>query len=146
MRIDRFTAKLQEGLQEAQTLASNLQHQELSPEHLFLALLRQQDGLVRPLLERLEGRPPSVEEQLGQGLASRPKISGGSQFMGSSLRTTLDDAEKEMSQLKDEFVSVEHFFLALFNSANPAAQILKKSGVTKDKLMKALVAIRGSQR
>jgi ATP-dependent Clp protease ATP-binding subunit ClpB len=146
MRIDRFTAKLQEGLQEAQTLASNLQHQELTSEHLFLALLRQQDGLVRPLLERIEVRPRSIEEQLEQELGSRPKVSGGSQFMGSSLRTTLDDAEKEMTQLKDEFVSVEHFFLAIFNSANPAAQILKKSGVTKEKLMKALVAVRGSHR
>jgi ATP-dependent Clp protease ATP-binding subunit ClpB len=146
MRSDRFTAKLQEGLQEAQTLASNLQHQELSPEHLFLSLLRQHDGLIRPLLERLDVRPQVVEQQLEQELSSRPKVSGGSQFVGSNLRTTLDDAEKEMTQLKDEFISVEHFFLALFDSSNRAVQILKKSGVTKDKLMKALVAVRGSQR
>jgi ATP-dependent Clp protease ATP-binding subunit ClpB len=144
--MDRFTAKLQEGLQEAQTLASNLQHQELSPEHLFLALLRQQDGLVRPLLERLEVRPQTIEQQFEQELSGRPKVTGGSQFIGAHLRTTLDDAEKEMSQLKDEFVSVEHFFLALFDSSNPSNQILKQAGVTKDKLMKALVAVRGSQR
>jgi ATP-dependent Clp protease ATP-binding subunit ClpB len=146
MRIDRFTAKLQEGLQEAQTLASNLQHQELSPEHLFLALLRQQDGLVRPLLERLEARPQTIEQQFEQELSGRPKVTGGSQFIGAHLKTTLDDAEKEMSQLKDEFVSVEHFFLALFDSSNPSNQILKQAGITKDKLMKALVAVRGSQR
>lgn len=148
MRIDRFTAKLQEGLQEIQTLASSLQHQELSPEHLLLALLRQEDGLVRPLLEKLEVRPQVIEQQLEQELASRPKVSGAasSQFMGASLRTALDDAEKEMTQLKDEFVSVEHFLLALFDSSSSTGQILKKSGITKDKLMKALVAIRGSQR
>jgi ATP-dependent Clp protease ATP-binding subunit ClpB len=148
MQMDRFTAKLQEGLQESQTLASGLQHQELSPEHLFLALLRQQDGLLRPLLEKLEVRPQPVEQELERELASRPKVSGAasSQFIGANLRTTLDNAEKEMAKLKDEYVSVEHFFLALFDSPGPTSQILKKLGITKDKLMRALVAVRGSQR
>jgi len=64
MRIDRLTAKMQEALQESQTLASSLHHQELTPEHLMLALLRQPDGLVRPLLEKLGVRPQSIEERL----------------------------------------------------------------------------------
>ena len=77
MRIDRFTAKMQEGLQESQSLASEMQNQELSPEHLFLALLRQPDGLARPLLEKLNVQPNAVEKQLEDELQRRPKVSGG---------------------------------------------------------------------
>ncbi len=72
MRIDRFTAKMQEGLQESQTLASEMQHPELSPEHLFLALLRQPDGLARPLLEKLNVPSNTVEQQIEDELRRRP--------------------------------------------------------------------------
>jgi ATP-dependent Clp protease ATP-binding subunit ClpB len=147
MRIDRLTAKMQEGLQESQTLASSLQHQEITPEHLLLSLLRQTDGLVRPLLERLEVAPRSIEQQLEAELAKRPKVSGATdQYLGNELRTILDSAESEMSKLKDEFVSVEHFLLALAASQSAAGRILRTAGVTREKLMKALVAVRGSQR
>jgi ATP-dependent Clp protease ATP-binding subunit ClpB len=147
MRIDRFTAKMQEGLQESQTLASSLQHQEITPEHLLLSLLRQPDGLVRPLLEKLEVSSRSIEEQLDVDLAKRPKVSGArDHFLGSELRTVLSSAETEMSKLKDEFVSVEHFLLALVASQSVAGRILRTAGVNRDKLMKALVGVRGSQR
>jgi ATP-dependent Clp protease ATP-binding subunit ClpB len=147
MRIDRLTAKMQEGLQESQTLASGMQHQEITPEHLLLSLLRQTDGLVRPLLERLEVAPRSIEQQLEAELAKRPKVSGATdQYLGNELRTILDSAESEMSKLKDEFVSVEHFLLALAASQSTAGRILRTAGVTREKLMKALVAVRGSQR
>ena len=147
MRIDRLTAKMQEGLQESQTLASSMQHQEITPEHLLLSLLRQTDGLVRPLLERLEVSPRSVEQQLEAELAKRPKVSGATdQYLGNELRTILTSAETEMSKLKDEFVSVEHFLLALAPSQSTAGRILRTAGVTQDKLMKALLAVRGSQR
>jgi ATP-dependent Clp protease ATP-binding subunit ClpB len=149
MRIDRFTAKMQEGLQESQSLASEMQHQELSPEHLFLALLRQPDGLARPLLEKLSVQPNAVEQQLEDDLRRRPKVSGGNagQTLGTDLRNSLDQAEKEMSKLKDEYVSVEHFLLALVDSpATAAGKILRAQGVTRDKLMQALQAVRGAQR
>src|ERR1700722_6459355 len=147
MRIERLTAKMQEGLQESQTLASGLQHQEILPEHLLLSLLRQSDGLVRPLLEKLEVSPRLIEEQLDGELAKRPKISGArDQYLGNELRTVLSSAESEMSKLKDEYVSVEHFLLALVASQSATGRILRTAGVTQDKLMKALVAVRGSQR
>src|SRR6201984_484286 len=149
MRIDRFTAKMQEGLQESQSLASEMQHQELSPEHLLLALLRQPDGLARPLLEKLNVQPNAVEQQLEEDLRRRPKVSGGNagQSLGTDLRNSLDQAEKEMSKLKDEYVSVEHFLLALIDSpAAAAGKILRAQGVTRDKLMQALQAVRGAQR
>jgi ATP-dependent Clp protease ATP-binding subunit ClpB len=149
MRIDRFTAKMQEGLQESQSLASEMQHQELSPEHLFLALLRQPDGLARPLLEKLNVSADTVEHQIEEELRRRPKVSGGNagQALGSDLRNTLDHAEKEMSKLKDEYVSVEHFLLALVDSpTSPAGKILRSQGVTRDRMMEALQAVRGAQR
>jgi ATP-dependent Clp protease ATP-binding subunit ClpB len=148
MRIDRFTAKMQEGLQESQSLASEMQHQELSPEHLFLALLRQPDGLARPLLEKLNIQPNAVEQQLEGELQRRPKISGGNagQTFGSDLRNVLDQAEKEMSKLKDDYVSVEHFLLALVDSPSTAAgKILRSNGATRDRMMQALQAVRGAQ-
>src|SRR6202047_1207891 len=147
MRIERLTAKMQEGLQEGQTLASGLQHQEILPEHFLLSLLRQPDGLVRPLLEKLDVSPRLIEDQLDGELAKRPKISvPANQYLGSELRSVLSSAEAEMSKLKDEYVSVEHFLLALVASQSAAGRILRTAGVTRDKLMKALVGVRGSQR
>ena len=99
MRIDRFTSKMQEGLQEGQALASQLHHQELTPEHLLLALLRQQDGLARPLLEKLNVRTSEVESQLEQELARRPKISGAAeQYINADLNNVLNQAETEMTR------------------------------------------------
>src|SRR6516162_1239838 len=146
MRIDRLTAKMQEALQESQSLASNLHHQELTPEHLMLALLRQPDGLVRPLLEKLGVQSQSIEERLVSELSKRPKISGGEQYLGNELRALLSSAETEMTRLKDEFISVEHFLIALVNSQSAAGRLLRNSGVTSERLMEAIVAVRGSQR
>jgi ATP-dependent Clp protease ATP-binding subunit ClpB len=149
MRIDRFTTKMQEGLQEGQSLASQMQHQELTPEHLLLALLRQPDGLARPLLEKLNVQSSGIESQLEQELARRPKISGraAEQYLSGDLRNTLNQAESEMTRLKDEYLSVEHFFLALVDAPkSPAGRILKEAEVTRDSVMRALQALRGSQR
>jgi ATP-dependent Clp protease ATP-binding subunit ClpB len=148
MRLDRLTAKMQEGLQESQTLASNLQNQEITPEHLLLVLLRQTDGLARPLLEKLNVRPQQIEQSLEQELSKRPKVSGGAtdQYLSAELRSVLNEAEKEMTGLKDEYVSVEHVLLALTDSKTASGRILREAGVTRDRLMQALVAVRGSQR
>ena len=148
MRIDRFTSKMQEGLQEGQALASQLQHQELTPEHLLLALLRQQDGLARPLLEKLNVRIPEVEGLLEQELARRPKISGAAErYLNADLRNVLNQAETEMTRLKDEYLSVEHFILALIDPPKtPAGRILQGLGVNRETVMKALQGLRGSQR
>jgi ATP-dependent Clp protease ATP-binding subunit ClpB len=148
MRLDRLTAKMQEGLQESQTLASNLQNQEITPEHLLLVLLRQPDGLARPVLEKLGVRPQQIEQSLEQELSKRPKVSGGAvdQYLSADLRAVLNDAEKEMTGLKDEYVSVEHVLLALTDSKTACGRILREAGVTRDRLMQALVSVRGSQR
>ena len=148
MRIDRFTAKMQEALQESQTLASGFQQQEITAEHLLLALLRQPDGLARPILEQLNVDVQSVENQLEAALVQRPKVTGGAvdQHLGNELRSLLNEAETEMSRLKDEYVSVEHVLLALAESKGKAGDILRTAGATHAKLMQALQAVRGSQR
>jgi ATP-dependent Clp protease ATP-binding subunit ClpB len=148
MRIDRLTSKMQEGLQEGQVLASQLQHQELTPEHLLLALLRQHDGLARPLLEKLNVRISDLEGQLEQELARRPKVSGaGEQYINADLNSVLNQAETEMTRLKDEYLSVEHFILALIDRPKtPAGRILQGLGINRESVMKALQGLRGSQR
>jgi ATP-dependent Clp protease ATP-binding subunit ClpB len=148
MRIDRFTSKMQEGLQEGQALAAQSQHQELTPEHLLLALLRQQDGLARPLLEKQNVRISDVENQLEQELARRPKVSGtAEQYINADLNSVLNQAEREMTRLKDEYLSVEHFILALIDRPKtPAGRILQGLGVSRESIMRALQGLRGSQR
>jgi ATP-dependent Clp protease ATP-binding subunit ClpB len=148
MRIDRFTSKMQEGLQEGQALASQMQHQELTPEHLLLALLRQPDGLARPLLEKLNVRVQEFDGQLEQELARRPRISGAAeQYISADLRNVLNQAETEMTRLKDEYLSVEHFILALIDPPKTlAGRILQGLGINRESVMKALQGLRGSQR
>src|SRR3977135_3450006 len=148
MRPDRFTQKMQEALQAAQEVASQFSQQEISNEHFLLALLDQSDGVTRPLLEKMGGAIADLRGRLTQELERRPKIQGGNvdQRIGNELRATIDAAEKEMAKLKDEFLSAEHYLLALADGKGAAAKFLKEAGVTRDKLMQALQQVRGSQR
>ena len=148
MRIDRFTQKMQEALQAAQDQASKLSQQELNNEHFLLALLEQGEGVARPLLDKLGVSVPALESRLGDELKKRPKVQGANvqPFMGGELRDCLEKGEQEMGRLKDEFLSGEHYLLALIDSKTPAAKLLKDSGVTRDRIMQALVEVRGSQR
>src|SRR6516164_7948285 len=148
MRIDRYTQKMQEGLQAAQDLASQLNNSEITNEHFLSALLEQSDGIARPLLEKIGANVDQLQERLRSELDRRPKIHGAAADVriSNELRTVLDSAEKEMSKLKDEFTSAEHYLLALSGSNVPASKLLKELGVTRDKLMQGLQQVRGSQR
>ena len=147
MRPDKFTAKMQEAFNASLDLASKHNHSEISPEHFLLALLRQSDGLTRPLLEKLGVSPATLEQQLETELSRRSSVHGGSSpQLSAELRKTIDAAEGEMGKLKDEYLSAEHFLLALADSNTSASKLLKASGLTRDKLMQALAAIRGNQR
>ncbi len=147
MRPDKFTAKMQEALNASVDLASKQNHSEISPEHFLLALLQQSDGLVRPLLEKLGIAPATLEQQLETELSHRSSVHGGSSpQLGADLRKTLDAAEGEMAKLKDEYLSAEHFLLALADSKTPASKLLKSSGLDRAKLMHALAGLRGNQR
>src|SRR5215472_9253784 len=151
MRIDRYTQKMQEGLQAAQDLASQLNNSEITNEHFLSALLDQSDGIARPLLEKIGANVDHLQERLRTDLERRPKIHGSSADLriSNELRTVLDSAEKEMTKLKDEFTSGEHYLLALAGvpqSGIPAAKLLKDVGVMRDNLMQGLQQVRGSQR
>jgi ATP-dependent Clp protease ATP-binding subunit ClpB len=148
MRIDKYTQKMQEALQGAQDLASQANHPEITNEHFLSALLDQGEGITRPLLEKLGANVDQLRERLRSELDRRPKIHGANADvrLSNELRTVLDSAEKEMSKLKDEFTSAEHYLLALAGSNVPAAKLLKEVGVTRDKIMQGLQQVRGSQR
>ena len=147
MRLDKLTAKMQEALNVAQDEASQNGQQELSSEGVLLALLDQSDGVTRPLMEKLGVSTAPLAEKLRAELGRRPKVHGSSQiFIGPDLKTTLENAEREMTRMKDEYLSAEHFLLAVCDGNTPAARLLKETGITRDKLMTALVQVRGSQR
>src|SRR6201984_340196 len=148
MRIDRYTQKMQEALQAAQDLASQSNHPEITNEHFLSTLLEQSEGIARTLLEKIGANVDQWQERLRSELERRPKIHGAATDLrlSNGLHSVLDNAEKEMSKLKDEFTSAEHYLLALTGANVPASKLLKDLGVTRDKLMQALQQVRGSQR
>ena len=148
MRIDKYTQKMQEALQGAQDFASQGKHPEVTNEHFLSALLDQGEGITRPLLEKIGANVEQLRDRLRSELERRPKIHGAASDLrlSNELRGVLDSAEKEMSKLKDEFTSAEHYLLALAGSNVPAAKLLKEFGVTRHKIMQGLQQVRGSQR
>jgi ATP-dependent Clp protease ATP-binding subunit ClpB len=147
MRLDRFTERSQEALTAAQQAAAQLQHATTDPEHLLLALLRQEDGLVPSLLPRLEVQPGPLAARLETTLEARPKQHGGGEpAMSGALRQVLMAAFDEMSRLKDEYVSTEHLLLALVKQGGEAQRLLTSAGVTADRVYQTLEAVRGTQR
>lgn len=147
MRPDKFTAKMQEGLNQALDIAAKANHSEITNEHFLEALLEQGEGIIPPLLEKAGVNLPTLRSALGEELSGRARVHGGSQpQLGQDLRNTLDEAEKEMARMKDEYLSAEHYLLALTRSKSPAARLLQQAGLSPERLMQALAAIRGSQR
>jgi ATP-dependent Clp protease ATP-binding subunit ClpB len=137
---------MQEAVQAAQDLASKAGHSEVDNEHFLLALLEQSEGLAGPLFDKLGVAPRGVEEKLRAELARRATVHGGQVGLGRELTATLNAADEEMTKLKDEYLSAEHYLLALADSKVTAARILKDAGITRAKLMAALQQVRGSQR
>ena len=149
MRFDRFTIKAQEALQTAQSLASDTQSPELGVEHLMLALIRQADGIVTPIFQKLGIDIPRITAAVETTVQNTPKVQGAAAEMriGPALQSVLDTAFKEATGLKDEYVSTEHLLIASAETKQgEIGKILREAGVTKDKILKALVDIRGNQR
>ena len=148
MRFDRFTIKAQEVLQTAQSLASDAQSPELGVEHLMLALISQTDGIVTPIFQKLGVDIPSITSAIADTVEKMPKVQGAAEMrIAPALQSTLDNGFKEATALKDEYVSTEHLLIASAETKqNEVSKILRAAGVTKDKILKALVDIRGNQR
>ncbi len=148
MRWDKFTIMSQEALQLAQSRTEELGHQEVKPEHLLWAFLNQEENIVNSVLIKVGISPSTVLLDLEKILEKYPKVEGpGEVYLSSTLRHIINSAMKEASKLKDEYVSTEHILLALLKEgSSEASQILKKNGVSEDVVLKALMAIRGTQR
>src|ERR1700724_3048541 len=148
MRLDRFTERSQEALAAAQQAAQQLRHATVEPEHLLLALLEQEDGLVPGLLRRAEVPPETLGARIRASLENRPKqIGGGEPQISPALRAVLMSAFEEMNRLKDEYVSTEHLLLGIIAQPQGEASTLpRQAGATSDRIYATLEAVRGSQR
>ena len=135
-------------MQAAQSVASQFHHTEITNEHFLRALLDQTDGVTRPLLEKIGISVANLYSTLNAELERRPQVHGGTVdvMISHELRNVLDEAEQEMSKLKDEFISAEHYLLALTSANVSATKLLRQLGLTRDNLMQALQQVRGSQR
>jgi ATP-dependent Clp protease ATP-binding subunit ClpB len=147
MRIERFTEKSQEALQAAQQLTEAASQQAVEPAHLLLALIEQADGIVRPLLLRLEARPDELAQRLREEIGRLPRVSGvdAAAHISAELKKALDAAWSEMEQLKDEYVSTEHLLLGLLELGKTAS-LLREQGLTRDAVLRVLADLRGTQR
>src|SRR5881296_4312174 len=148
MRLDKFTVKAQEALQAAQSKADQHNHQAIEPEHLLATLLQQREGVVGPVLAKLGARPEATQRELDAALGKLPSVKGASgQYLGERTRQALERAQAEAERLKDEYVSTEHFLLALAQERDGAAgRVLAANGVGPEAIYKALVEVRGTQR
>ena len=148
MRLDKLTTKSQEALQQAQTLADKRSHQAIDVEHLLFALLGQKEGVVLALLQKLGVPLNPLTDKLQKALDRLPQVTGatGPSYITPRLKKVIESAEAEAEALKDEYVSTEHLLLAMAQESGDAGKMLKELGAGKDKILNALVSIRGSQR
>ena len=148
LRFDKMTVKAQEALQAARDVAARHENQSIEPVHLLAALIQQPDGVVPPLLARLGIRTELIDQDIEREIARLPKVQGfAQQNMGRPLNDVLERAFDEADKFKDEYVSTEHFFLAIAGQdRDPAGQLLKKNGASHEAILQALAGVRGSQR
>ena len=150
MRFDKFTLKVQEALQDAQSLAGTLGHQAIEPEHLLVCFLQQQDSIATAIATKLNAQPQRIEQELQTHLKKQPSVGGagaGQTYLGGRLNQIFDKAMTEAAQLKDEYVSAEHVVIAMSEEKEgQAGKILRQNGITRDNIFKVLVDIRGNQR
>ncbi len=147
MNINKFTQKSIQAVNGLEKTAYEYGSQELEQEHLLMSLLRQDDSLILKLISKMEISPEHFVNRVEQALNKRVKVSGGQPYVGQYLNKVLISAEDEARQMGDEYVSVEHLFLALLTGPSPSVkEIFREYGITKDRFLKALSTIRGNQR
>ena len=150
MRFDKLTIKAQEAVQDALQIAERYRHPAVDSEHLMLALLQQEGGVVPSILQKLGVMPRLIQNPIEQELARRPQVSGASTAGGQitqRLKVVFDTAFDEAMRLKDEYVSTEHLLLGLAgDTSGEVGRVLRQHGVTRDAILRALQDIRGGQR
>ncbi|MBU4344669.1 MAG: hypothetical protein KKC73_04540 [Proteobacteria bacterium] len=150
MRFDKFTIKSQELIQNAHTLASQYNNQQIEPEHLISAMLAEEEGIAKAMLSKLGVSPDGVAQDMALAVDKLPKISGsgiGDVHISQTTSDVLEAAFVEAAKMKDQYVSIEHIFLAISDKKDcKATEILGGYGIKKEALLKVLMDIRGSQR
>ena len=147
MNIQKFTQKSIEAINDCEKLAYDYGNQELEQEHLLVALLKQEDGLIPKLIEKMDIQKEHFTDNAIRKLEARVKVSGGQVYVGKNLNNVLIHAEDEAKQMGDEYVSVEHLFLALLKYPNPAMkELFKEYGITRERFLQSLSTVRGNQR
>ncbi|MEK7702598.1 MAG: ATP-dependent chaperone ClpB [Nitrospirota bacterium] len=150
MRPERLTLKAQEAFSDAQRLAEKNHHQQIDEIHIALALLNQQDGIVPALLKKIGVAIDSLSGKLEEQIKKMPQVTGtgatGTLYAAPGMIALLDHSEKEAQALQDEYISTEHLLLALLSEKGSIASLLHKNGIKREKVLSALVDIRGSHR
>ena len=147
MNISKFTQKSVQAVQDLEKVAYQFGNQEIEEEHLLYALLEQEDSLILKLIEKMEIDKDYFRNSLNQALDARVKVSGGELRFGQYLNKALVSAEDEAKAMGDEYVSVEHLFLALLRYPSPSMKkLFKEFGITKERFLQALSTVRGNQR
>ncbi|HRN68209.1 MAG TPA: AAA family ATPase [Promineifilum sp.] len=152
MRFDRFTERAQDAATRAYEIVRRYGHTQVDTEHVFLALLEQQDGAVPQILVALNVDSATIIDRLDAELRASPKVSVygggvGQVFYTPRIRTVLELSQGEANRLKDEYISTEHIFLAILSERNTASsRILQEQGITRERVLEAVKEIRGGQR
>ena len=147
MNIQKFTQKSMQAVEGCERLAVEYGNQEIEQEHLLVSLLQLEDSLILKLIEKMEIQKEHFLNRAQQALEKRVKVQGGNPYVGQYLNKTLITAEDEAKRMGDEYVSVEHLFLAMMKNPNrEIAAILKEYGITQERFLQALSTVRGNQR
>ena len=148
MKIEQFTEKAREAISEANELAKQYNHSQIEAEHLLAALLAQEGGVVQQIIQKVGGNLATAQRMVTSDLERLPRVYGGSEpGISPRLRKLLENAWQEMGKFHDEYLSVEHMLLAMFDAGDePVQRALKAAGLTRDIVLKALTSIRGAQR
>jgi len=148
MEFDKFTIKSQEALSDARSIASENGNQSIEDVHLMSAMLKQKDGIIIPVLQKLEVDPEDFKAKVDILIKNTLKVTGGAAqlYISSDLNNILEDSFKEARQLKDEYVSTEHILISMAQSKGKIGELLKESGINRDRIYQILVEIRGNQR
>ena len=147
MNINKFTQKSLQAVQDCEHIASDYGNQEIAQEHLLYALLTQDDSLIAKLMEKMGLDKNLIINRVEEAITKRPKVQGGRQYVGQDLNNVLIHAEDEAKPMGDEYVSVEHLFLAIIKYASKDMKaLLREMGISREGFLQALSTVRGNQR
>ena len=147
MNINKFTQKSIEAVNQCEKIAYDYGHQEIDQEHFLYSLLTVDDSLIASLLEKMNIQKDTFLSQVQELLAKKPKVSGGQVYMSNDLNQVLLHGEDEMKAMGDEYVSVEHLFLAMIKHPNKAVkELFRAYGITRNRFLEVLAQVRGGQK